>query len=161
MSRQGLYVPKKAANLFWPNILIILGGSKTSGTHISENHLITSFPMFLVGHSTTIDQKGKYLAQNDQKYQFLAKFLREEAKPIRHLFRVKNIDWWGSNGLLGTKKCNFNPPNFDVWDLMSFFCFETAAFTSFRKVEYGPKIRADSYLGKGHFFLCTTLPDRS
>ena len=51
MSRQGLYVPKKAyfgakMAVFGPNILIILGGSKSSGTHISENHLRTSFALF-------------------------------------------------------------------------------------------------------------------
>ena len=38
--------------IFGPNILIILGGSKSSGTYISENHLGTSFALFfLVGHS--------------------------------------------------------------------------------------------------------------
>jgi len=44
MSWHGQYVPKKAyfgpkMAVFGPNILIILGGSKTSGTHISENYL--------------------------------------------------------------------------------------------------------------------------
>ena len=44
MNRQGLYVPKKAyfgekMAVFGPNILIILEGSKSSGTHISENYL--------------------------------------------------------------------------------------------------------------------------
>ena len=33
--------------VFGPNILIILEGSKSSGTHISENHLGTSFTLFL------------------------------------------------------------------------------------------------------------------
>ena len=51
VSRQSLYVPKKAyfgakMAVFGPNILIILGGSKSSGTNISENHLYTSFPLF-------------------------------------------------------------------------------------------------------------------
>ena len=32
--------------VFGPNILIILGGSKRSGTHISENHLGISFALF-------------------------------------------------------------------------------------------------------------------
>ena len=29
-------------------------------------------------------------------------------EPIRHLFCVKNIDWRGSNGPLGKKKCNLD-----------------------------------------------------
>ena len=54
MSRQGLYVPKKAyfgtkMAVFGPNILIILGGSKSSGTHISENHFRIDL---LAGHGT-------------------------------------------------------------------------------------------------------------
>ena len=48
MSQQGLQVPKKAyfgakMAVFGPNILFILGGSKSSGTHISGNHLGISF----------------------------------------------------------------------------------------------------------------------
>ena len=51
MNRQGLYVPKKAyfgaeMAIFGPNILIILGGSKSSGKHIPENHLDTLFALF-------------------------------------------------------------------------------------------------------------------
>ena len=30
-------------------------------------------------------------------------------KPMRHLFRVENIDQCGSNWPLGTKMCNFDP----------------------------------------------------
>ena len=50
MSRQGLYVPKVAyfgakMAVFGPHILIILGGSKGSGTYISENHLGTLFEL--------------------------------------------------------------------------------------------------------------------
>ena len=138
MSRLRLYVTKKAnfgakMAIFGPKILIILEGSKSSGTHISENNLATSFcccfvhicflvghstkwiskaniwpkmtknayfgpnvavlgqnpnyferqqkfwyshirkptrhliPIFLCGHSNKMDQKGKYLAQNDEK----------------------------------------------------------------------------------------------
>ena len=57
-NQQGLYVPKKSyfgakMAVFGPNILIILWGSKSSGTHISENHLGTSFALFFsVGHGT-------------------------------------------------------------------------------------------------------------
>ena len=52
ISRQGLYVPKKAyfgakMAVFGPNILIILGGSQISGTHISGNHLGTSFAQLI------------------------------------------------------------------------------------------------------------------
>ena len=130
ISRQGLYVPKKAYSgakmaVFGPNILIILGGSKSSGTYISENHLGTSLALFFgrawhqmdqKGHilgqisnclareqtfwyshirkptrhlvpivfffrqSNKMDQKCKYLAPNDQKCQFFAKFGRFWAK---------------------------------------------------------------------------------
>ena len=136
--------------VFGPNILIILGGSKSSGTHISENHLGTMFALFfwsrmvpngserpifcpkwpnmhilgqiwakilifwrgkngclwakhpnyfgreqklwyshirkptmhlvpivyLARHSIKMDQKGKYLAQNDQNCHFLARLGR-------------------------------------------------------------------------------------
>ena len=79
MSQQGLYVSKKAyfgakMAVFGPNILIILRGGKSSGTHISENHLGASFVLFFGRAWHQRDQKGQYLAQNDQKSQFLAKF---------------------------------------------------------------------------------------
>ena len=51
MSRQGLYVPEKAC--FGPNlaffgkeILFFTGGSKSFGSHITENHLGTLFALF-------------------------------------------------------------------------------------------------------------------
>ena len=81
MSQQGLYVPEKSyfgAKIapFGPNIIIILGGSKSFGTNISENHLGTSFALFcgLAWHQ--MGQKGQYLAQNNQKCIFWAKFGR-------------------------------------------------------------------------------------
>ena len=41
------------------NILIILGGSKSFGTHISENHLGTLFALFfLLGHGTKWARKA-------------------------------------------------------------------------------------------------------
>ena len=51
MSRQGQFVPKKAyfgtkMAVLGLNILINFGGSKSSGTHISENHLDTLFALF-------------------------------------------------------------------------------------------------------------------
>ena len=52
MSRQSLFVPKNAyfaakMAVFGPIILIILGGSKSSGTHISENHLGAVLALFV------------------------------------------------------------------------------------------------------------------
>ena len=47
----------------FPNILIILGGGKSSGTDISENYM---------------DQKTQNLAQNDQKCIFWAQIGRFE-----------------------------------------------------------------------------------
>ena len=44
-------------------------------------------------------------------------------EPIRYLLRVKDIDWQGSNGPLGTKKCNF-----DIWDKKRFFVLESGFF---------------------------------
>ena len=44
--------------VFRPNILIILERSKSSGTHISESHLGTTFAFFLVGHGTKLIRKA-------------------------------------------------------------------------------------------------------
>ena len=47
-------------HIFWPNILISMGGSKISGKHISENDLGTSFAFFFIGQRAghQMDQKG-------------------------------------------------------------------------------------------------------
>ena len=74
MSRQGLYVPKKA--YFGPNlavfeqkILLFTGGSKSFGTHITKNHLGTSFALFL---GRARDQMGqKYLAKKSKQNIFV------------------------------------------------------------------------------------------
>ena len=71
MCRQGLYVPKRAKMakiaVFGPNILIILRGSKSSGTHLSENHLGTSFALFYWSGMASNGSGSQNLAQNDQK----------------------------------------------------------------------------------------------
>ena len=70
MSRQGLYVPKKA--YFGPKILIFTGGSKSFGTHVTEKP-----PWHLVQCSLLAwDQMGQRcqcLALNDHKYIIWAK----------------------------------------------------------------------------------------
>ena len=45
MSQKCKYLATNA--IFGPKILIILGGDKSCGTHLSENHLGTSFALFL------------------------------------------------------------------------------------------------------------------
>ena len=57
-------------NIFWT-------GNKSFGTHIIENEIGTSILLFF---GLAQDQKGKYLAQNDQICQFLDKFGRFGAK---------------------------------------------------------------------------------
>ena len=69
-------------------ILILWSGSKSSGTQISEDHLGTLFALFLRRQNFWYPHFGE---------------------PIRHLFRVINIDRRGSRGPLRTKKCNFDP----------------------------------------------------
>ena len=89
-------------------------------------------PIFLVRHSTKMDQKGKYLAQNDQNQKIYGTkqkvWYPHIGEPIRHLFRLKNIDRRGSNGLLGTKKCNIDPKILIIWDQKSIFCLGAAIF---------------------------------
>ena len=65
---------------FWAKILILLRGSKSFGTHISENQLGTSFPLFFGRAEHQNGPEGENLAQNDQKCQFWAKFGRSRAK---------------------------------------------------------------------------------
>ena len=40
---------------------------------------------------------------------------------MRHLFRVENIDWWGSNWPLGAKMCFFDPKIWIFWAKSQFF----------------------------------------
>ena len=47
-----------------------LGGSKSSGNHLSENPLGDSFAMFIGRAWHQMDQKGQYLALNDQSAYF-------------------------------------------------------------------------------------------
>merc|ERR1711978_328639 len=48
--------------------------------------------------------------------------------PMRHIFRVENIDRRGSNWPLGAKMCFFLPQNLDIWGQKSIFCFVIAIF---------------------------------
>ena len=50
-------------------------------------------------------------------------------EPIRHLFRVKNIDRRDSNGPLG-KNVQFSPQNFYIWDKKSIVLFWNHDFLS-------------------------------
>ena len=78
MDQKGQYLAHNDQKYIGPNldffllkILIFWRGSKSFSTNISENQLGTFFQLFcFVVHSTTMDQKGKYLAQNDQKNNF-------------------------------------------------------------------------------------------
>ena len=81
MRRLGLYVPKKACfgakmAVFGPITLIILWGSKSSGTHISENHWGTCSHCFIGRAWHQMDHIGQYLGEDDQKCISWAKFCR-------------------------------------------------------------------------------------
>ena len=97
----------------------MLGGSRSFGTHISENHLGISFAFSLVGHGTKWAREAaiwpkmtkmpiltSFWAQNPiffgRKQNFFNPYIGE---PIRHLFCVEKIDLQGPNGPLGTKIC--------------------------------------------------------
>ena len=47
-----------------PKILIFTEESKGFGTHMTENHLGTSFALFFSGAWDQMDQKGQYWAKN-------------------------------------------------------------------------------------------------
>jgi len=81
MDQKGQYLAHNDQKYIGPNLdffllkfLVFWRGSKSFSTNISENQLGTFFQLFfLVVHSTTMDQKGKYLAQKDQKNNFWSK----------------------------------------------------------------------------------------
>ena len=112
------------STVFGPKILIFMGVSKSFGTNITENHLDNLFASFFGQALDQMGQKCRYLAQNASFWPNLAAFEpkihffggREKnfwyphiRKPMRHLFRVENIDRRGSNWPLGTKMCFFTP----------------------------------------------------
>ena len=126
-------MPKKAysgANtaVFGPYILIILGGSKSSGTNISKkNHLGTSFALFFWSGIAPNGSEGQYLAQNEQKCIYLAKvrlksyfFCWKRSKsfgthisenqlgtsfPLANIWPImtKNASFWPNLAVLGQK----------------------------------------------------------
>ena len=103
----------------WP----FMGVSKSFGTHITKKHLGNLFALIFW---SGIGSYGPKMPIYDQKCQFWAQLGRLEAKnqflgmeknfwyphirkPMRHLFRVENIDRYGSYWPQGTKMCNFDP----------------------------------------------------
>ena len=89
---------------FWAEILTFWRGGKSFGTHTSENQLGTWFPLFLVGHNTKMDQKGKYLAKmtdNSNFRQYLAVFgpklliFKEGTKTFGTLISENLLDTFG------------------------------------------------------------------
>ena len=107
MSRPGLYVPKKAyfgAKMagFGSIILSILRGSKSSSTHQKVTYAPRSILSFgRAWHQ--IDEKGQYLAKNDQICIFWAEFGRFAAKIL--------ISWRGSKSLGTQISENLLPPH--------------------------------------------------
>ena len=59
MTKNAYFGPNLA--VFGPKILTFTGESKSFGTHITENHLGTSFICSLVRHSTKCDQNASIL----------------------------------------------------------------------------------------------------
>ena len=103
----------------WPFMVV----SKSFGTHITKKHLGNLFALIFW---SGIGSYGPKMPIYDQKCQFWAQLGRLEAKnqflgmeknfwyphirkPMRHLFRVENIDRYGSYWPQGTKMCNFDP----------------------------------------------------
>ena len=83
---------------FGSHILIFLGESKGFGTHLSENHLGTSFALFF---------SRPFLGQNAFFWGREQNFWYPQIwEPIRHLFYVESIDRRGPNRPPWTKMCN-------------------------------------------------------
>ena len=72
MTKNAYFGPNLA--FFGPKILILKGGSKNFGTHITEKHLGTLFALFFGREWDKMGQKCQYLAQNDQNCIFCTKF---------------------------------------------------------------------------------------
>ena len=110
--------------VFGPKILIFMLVSERFGTNITENHLDNLSALFF---GQAFRSNGPKMPIFGPKCQFWAKFGRFWAQnpiflgqgvkilvpsygiPMRHLFRVENIDQWGSNWPLGAKMCFFDP----------------------------------------------------
>ena len=104
--------------------------------HIYENHICIVF-------WSCIASNGPKRPLHGQICKFLAKFGRLQEKnpnfygweqyfwyyhigePARHLFCVQNIDRRGSNWLLGTKMCNFDPKIWIFWAKGQLFLLES------------------------------------
>merc|ERR1712004_879195 len=129
--------------VFGQKILFFTGEIKSFVTHITENpprHLVRI--VFWSG----IRSNGPKMPIFGPKCQFLAKFglfwaqnpifLGQGVKfwyprigiPMRHLFRVENIDRWGSNWPLGAKMCFFDPKIWIFGAKSQFFCLVIAIF---------------------------------
>ena len=87
--------------VFGPKTLIFMGVSKSFGTNITEIHFGNLFASFFGQALDQVGQKCRYLAQT--------LVYTRIGIPMRHLFRVENIDRWGSNWSLGAKMCFFDP----------------------------------------------------
>ena len=86
-------------------------GSKVSVPTKRKNHLGNLSTLFFGRAWDQMGQKCRYLAKFDCfwgeiKQNFWYPHIRE---PMRHLFRVENIDRRGSNRSPGTKMCNLDP----------------------------------------------------
>ena len=136
------------------------------------------FALFFLRAWDQMGQKGQYLAKYANfgpnlavfgpKIHFLewVKFWYPQTRePMRHLFRVENVDRLGSNWSLWTKMCNFDP-NIGIFGAKShLFCFGIAIFvnTAYHQYnrEYNFHIRTTPkkfcFRAMGHFPGLTTV----
>ena len=147
MSLQCLYVTKKAyfrpkLAIFWAKILIFWRGSKSFGTHISENQLGTSFPLFFcAGIATKWTRKASIWLKMTKSAFFSAKnpnfkggsktfgiLILGDLLDTCFVVCVKNSDRRDSNGPLRTKKCNFYAKNLIFGTKSQFFVLESQFF---------------------------------
>ena len=113
-AQESMFWGKKGC--FWAKHPNYLEGSKSSGTHLSENHQGTSFAFF--GRAWhRMKKKGQYLAQNGQQCTFVVKFVRFWAQILIFWRGGKSFGTHISENQLGTsfplffgRSCHQNRP---------------------------------------------------
>ena len=115
-------------------------GSKRFGSHIRENNLGTVFVLCFGQAWDQMAPKCQYLEKKKNnfgpnlsvfgpKILFWEGYPHNNREPIRHLFRVENIDRWGSDRSLG-KKCALTPKYLEILGQKSIFHFVIAIFVN-------------------------------
>ena len=170
-THMGQYLAKNTS--LGPKILIIMGVSKSFGSH--KNGITTKATYshcFLVGYWIKW-AKNKSSCPNLAIFGPKINFLRGWGKtigilfwyphirePIRHLFRVEDIERCGSNWPLGTKcailtqKFGYLGPKFNILFWNRDFCQQ-----GITPVHLGPPRKKFRFWAMGHFFGVTPVFD--